>query len=414
MLRAARLAVPAFAVAGCIGLGSALESPEDVLPRPAEAPSIPDAPDPPRDHDDRSARQSATLVAGGFHACMLREDGRVSCWGLGDFGQLGDGTTRDRTRPVEVVDLDDVVQVSLGLEHSCARLGSGDVRCWGANPFGQLGDGTDRQSSTPVAVLGIDDAIDLQLGDFEACATLRDGAVECWGGNLGGMPIATHPETIGRATPKIEQRSARGRALAVTQEYRCLYGGNGAQCWGDPVFDACNGDDARDARRCAIAELVGVVHMDLDTSFGCAVVDDGAVKCWGSDSYGQTPSAGDACFLNYPEPGCPRPLVGIEAAIRVAVGTWHVCALDAHGGVTCWGANNFGQLGTPIAAGEEARWRDIHGPTPVERWHDVVEIAAGRGFTCALSAHGAVECLGDMAEGRRPRPVRVPRIVMPM
>lgn len=403
MLRAP-LHLAALALLGCTGHLGALEVDEAPPPGLVDPVVIPDA-------VERSTagvlRGPGALVAGGFHACLLGDGATVSCWGLGDFGQLGDGTHEDRGRPVEVVGLADVEQIALGLEHSCARLASGQVRCWGANPFGQLGDGSDRPSPVPVAVTGIDDAVDLQLGDFEACVMLAHGDIACWGGNLGGKPISADPDTSWRATPRIERQRQRGRGLAVTQSYRCTYGRDDVRCWGHAAFDACEGQGARDPSRCPIAGLTDVVAMDLDSGFGCAVIEDGAVRCWGSNSYGQTPTGGRPCYLDYPEPSCPRALIGIEPAIQVAVGTWHACALAADGEVTCWGTNNFGQIGTPIAGDEETRWRDSVGPTPVAGWHDVVEIVAGRGFTCARMQGGAVACIGDMAEGRRAAPFRV-------
>lgn len=414
MLRAPQLPLVALALAGCAGLGGPLRVDDEPPPPPMDAPVIPEAASSADHERPRPAvRGPSQLVAGGFHACVRREDRRVACWGLGDSGQLGDGTTQDRASPVEVVGLVDVEQVALGLEHSCARLGSGQVRCWGANPFGQLGDGTDDEHPTPVPVARVDDAIDLQLGDFEACVLTEHGDVACWGGNQGGMPIAFQPDSAWRATPRVELRGVAGRRLAVTQTYRCLYGGGDPQCWGDAAFDPCAAPGGRDDPSCPIAELLDVVDLDLDSAFGCAVIEDGAVRCWGSNSYGQTPTGGAACYLDYPEAGCPRPLEGVEAAVQVAVGTWHACALDRDGAVTCWGANNFGQLGTPLARTQEQRWADVHGPTRIERWHGVVELAVGRGFTCARTRDGAVACLGDLAEGRRPRPLLAPRPIAP-
>lgn len=393
----------------CASLGGALELTEDPGDegdwKSEAGPVIPLTEPEPEPMPEQPSSGPPALVAGGFHACLL-DDGRVACWGLGDFGQLGDGFDHDREHAVEVAGLHDAVQLGAGLEHSCARLASGELRCWGANPFGQLGDGTDVGSNTPRSVVEIDDAIDLQLGDFEACAVRQGGAVACWGGNLGGMPIAMQPDTAWRSRPKVEYRRPEGAdRLAVSQSYRCLWGEAGVDCWGDPAFDDCRGEGRHDGARCPLGELATVTDLDLDPGFGCAVLRGGTVKCWGTHSYGQTPTGGHACYLGHPEPGCPRALQGMDEAIRVSVGTWHACALRSDGRVMCWGTNNFGQIGTPLAETEELRWRDVVAPMIVEPWRGVVEIAAGRGFTCARMRDGGIDCIGDMAEGRRPRPI---------
>jgi alpha-tubulin suppressor-like RCC1 family protein len=94
----------------------------------------------------------AVALAGG-HACALRTDGRVECWGRNVQGQLGDGTRIDRTKAVRVRGLpSDVLEVTVGANHSCALAPSG-VFCWGANDAGQLGDGTTKRRLFPVKVL---------------------------------------------------------------------------------------------------------------------------------------------------------------------------------------------------------------------------------------------------------------------
>jgi alpha-tubulin suppressor-like RCC1 family protein len=75
------------------------------------------------------------LAAGYRHACAIRDDGTVACWGLNNNGQVGDGTSLlTRTSPVPVTNLGQAVSISTGEFHSCAILSaSGALRCWGEN-----------------------------------------------------------------------------------------------------------------------------------------------------------------------------------------------------------------------------------------------------------------------------------------
>jgi len=94
------------------------------------------------------------LATGYAHTCARRASGAVACWGNNYGGQLGDGTTTDRSTPAAVSGLTDAVELATGGFHTCARRASGAVACWGLNYSGQLGDGTTTDRSTPVPVTG--------------------------------------------------------------------------------------------------------------------------------------------------------------------------------------------------------------------------------------------------------------------
>jgi alpha-tubulin suppressor-like RCC1 family protein len=95
---------------------------------------------------------AAAIATGNFHALALLADGTVRSWGYNDSGRLGDGTNANRSSPVTVTGLTDVVEVSGGEFHSAARKGDGTVWTWGDNRYAQLGDGTQVERWVPVQV----------------------------------------------------------------------------------------------------------------------------------------------------------------------------------------------------------------------------------------------------------------------
>ena len=97
-----------------------------------------------------------SISAGGGYTCAVATGVGATCWGGNRFGQLGDGTTKERHRPVDVTRLTTgVAAVAGGGYHTCAVTTGGGAKCWGLNVFGQLGDGTTKVRHTPVNVIGL-------------------------------------------------------------------------------------------------------------------------------------------------------------------------------------------------------------------------------------------------------------------
>lgn len=99
-------------------------------------------------------RRFDTVNAGWFHTCGVTLARRAFCWGFNVEGQLGDGTTTDRSRPVSVGGGLRLALVRGGALHSCGVASDGRAFCWGDNDGGQLGDGTQTRRLLPVPVAG--------------------------------------------------------------------------------------------------------------------------------------------------------------------------------------------------------------------------------------------------------------------
>ncbi|MDE0882956.1 MAG: DUF4215 domain-containing protein, partial [Myxococcota bacterium] len=122
------------------------------------------------------------LSAGESHVCALKSDGTVFCWGRNANGQLGDSSTSQRNRPVQVSGLTGVLQIITGAHHSCALLFRGRLVCWGYNDNGALGTGNTNSSNRPVAVSNLTGAVEASAG-AHTCARVVTGEVYCWGFN---------------------------------------------------------------------------------------------------------------------------------------------------------------------------------------------------------------------------------------
>lgn len=143
---------------------------------------------------NRSVTWKANLVSqssasGTFRTCGILS-GNVYCWGTNNYGQLGNNTTVDSLVPVKVYKETGVLAGKLvtsmfaAQNHNCA-IAAGDVYCWGRNNYGQLGNNSTTNSSKPVKVSGpwtAGTVTEIGGTSYVSCA-IAAGKIYCWGYN---------------------------------------------------------------------------------------------------------------------------------------------------------------------------------------------------------------------------------------
>ena len=81
------------------------------------------------------------------------DDGTLRACGYNYYGQLGDGTTTDRSIAVPVQGITSVITVGASYYHTVAIISDGTVWAWGHNYDYQLGDGTTTDRLIPVPIV---------------------------------------------------------------------------------------------------------------------------------------------------------------------------------------------------------------------------------------------------------------------
>jgi alpha-tubulin suppressor-like RCC1 family protein/sugar lactone lactonase YvrE len=294
------------------------------------------------------------VAAGAFHSLAVRADGTVWAWGWNVLGALGDGTSTDRSTPVQAgkATLRGVTQVAGGAYHSLALKSDGTVWGWGYNAAGQLGDGTAIDRRSPVQLPGLTGVVAIAAGAFHSVALKSDGSVWTWGWNGFGQ--------LGDGT--------------VATRFR-------------PV---------------AAANIPGVTSVAAGAFHSVAVGSSGAVWAWGLNSLG---ALGDGSTIDR---HVPVAVVGITDAVALSGGAYHSMALRADGSVWTWGWNGYGQLGAGATSGQLV-------PARVTGLGEIRDISAGWYHSMAVEATGSVLAwglnhvgqVGDGTYAERGQPVRL-------
>ncbi len=289
------------------------------------------------------------IVAGGYHTCATTTSG-IYCWGMNNYGQLGNGTTTDSSTPVAVdtsMMSGTVTALAAGnYYHTCAATTNG-VYCWGQGGSGQLGNGTTTDSSTPVAVntsMMPGTVTALAAGNYHTCAATMNGAY-CWGQNTfaqlgnGTTAYSLNPVAVNTAT-----MSGTVTALEAGSKHTCATTTSGIYCWGMNNYGQLgNGTTATTLTPVAVdtSMMSGTVTaLTLGNDNTCATTTNGAY-CWGYNGTGQLGNGTTATTLT---PVAVNTSMMSGALTLLMAGINHTCATTTNGAY-CWGSNTFGQLG---------------------------------------------------------------------
>jgi alpha-tubulin suppressor-like RCC1 family protein len=269
--------------------------------------------------------------------------------------------------------------------HACTLLNTGAVKCWGNNADGQVGDGTTTERRTPVAVSGLSSGISaISAGQGHTCAVSGTGAAKCWGINTNGQ--LGDNSTTPRLTPvDVSGLSSGVSGMAAGVSHTCALLNTGAvKCWG---VGGRTGDGTATQRLTPVdvsGLSSGVTAISAGWYHTCAVLNTGAVRCWGNSDRGQSQGGGNS----------PATISGLSApVIAIDGGERHTCALLTTGAVQCWGWNDSGQLGSgPVG--------DKSTPQNVSTISSAVAISTGGQTSCALLSTGTVKCWGLNGNGQ--------------
>ena len=355
------------------------------------------------------ATSMGQIAAGDRTNCVV-VDGRLACWGSNGWGQIGDGTTTNRTMATYVPGLAGVQSVAVSDRNTCVIVSGGGVKCWGDNTYGQLGNGAYSSGNTtsPVDVCAVGGcgsgnltgATQISMGFGFACAVLSSAGVACWGSNNVYQLGATTPATS--STPLQISGLTGVSAITSGREHSCvIVTGGTMKCWGEGGRGQL-GDGATSKNTPVSvnrAGVSGVTAIAATKEATCAIVTGSKVKCWGGDAANElgydagnpSPNTYDSnlstTFTTH-TPVTPQ-LGGVDLTAKaIEAGTRAVCIISLTDALACWGSIaglGIATGGTNFGAAFSSNW--VSGMT------SATNVAVSTSTVCATNA-ATVQCWG--------------------
>ena len=260
------------------------------------------------------------VAAGERHGLALKNDGTVWAWGDNGLGQLGDGSTVDRTQAVQVTTetqfLTSIIQVAAGGKHSLALKEDGTVWAWGNNRYGKLGNGT--------------------IGGFNSIQDVAKEVIDSLGEPLNKVV----------AIAAGENHSVALRAESGANEYEEI---GFVWAWGNNSSGQLgNGNTTSQASPVRVIDAVGVAVQDVvgiqaGASHNLLVKEGGTLWAWGADYDGQLGdgpvNASNHVVQVINETNFPVTLDLTSETTAFSAGSNHSTLTEADGSVWAWGKN---------------------------------------------------------------------------
>lgn len=351
---------------------------------------------------------------------------KLYCWGKNDRGQAGNFVdTNNVTTPLRVTGTS-VFHVATGFDSTCtitynASLTARTLRCFGSGDDGKLGNGTTADSSftiidrdSKVTTTALTKYNHVAVGHSHTCAVatatqvssddaspLSRYGVRCSGDNNDGQLGQANTSNLNTPTTVDAFTSGSGGSRVLTnpsvgaRNTCAMDPGGSLYCWGSASVKLIGDGVANAARQAFSFYRSGPTKIAHDSVFSkvsvggqqaCALTTSNKLKCWGENSDGHlAPGSEDI--------SAPLSISPSSSFTKVSSGGSHVCVINGTGGLFCWGVNTSGQVGD-----SSTTLRNI--PTAIDSGIQYAEVSAGEAHTCAITTGSKLKCWGAGANGR--------------
>lgn len=241
-----------------------------------------------------------SVRVGGKHACALFNNGTVTCWGHGAYGQLGNGAVTATVVNPYTTPFSTAVKIDVARDTTYVVTAAGALYAFGQDTYGQLGNGATLANALSPVVVQAAGVTDIWAGKYGACARVGS-TIKCWGDNSFGQ-VGT-----GSSSPAVQPTPLATTMFGSSSTVISLPGGDGTTC---------------------------VV----------STVTPGTGSCLGYNALGQL-GMGTTSTVEY----LPQTPSGYNSGtVQMSGGYINICSYH-NGHIKCAGDNTYGQIGDPAA-----------------------------------------------------------------
>lgn len=337
-----------------------------------------------------------SVSAGGDFTCGIKSDDTLWCWGADFYGTLGNGvtTTDPQGTPVQVGS-ETWKKISAGYYHVCGIKSDDSLWCWGRDDVGQLGNGSGvtGDQASPTVVTGGATWKYIDAGQSFTCGIRSNDTLWCWGTDGNGQ-LGNGGTTGNQVDPSAVTGGATWTQVSLGSSSACaLRTDNSAWCWGwNYQGQLGNGNTTQQTSPAAVSGGGTWNYITTNYTHGCGIKTDGSLWCWGGDYWGTVGDGPD-------DAGDELTPVAVDSSdtwVMVDSQWTSNCAINQRGHIACWGAEN-------TTSEEDMEYRLL--PTPVVGDYKWTKITAGGHdwyyyeHSCGLRTDGVVMCWGFNGEG---------------
>ena len=279
------------------------------------------------------------VTAGKTFTCSTTTEGLAYCWGAGDSGQLGNGSTDRQASPVPVSGGLTFKALTAGANHACGITTGGEAYCWGAGDRFQLGNDSTADQALPVPVSGVLNYRWLSAGLSHTCGVSTDFEAYCWGFGVSGQ--LGHSSKADKTVPTPVSGNHLFVSIDAGNVHTCAVKDNsGSFCWGYGGDGRLGNNSFSNATRpSAVDGSLTFQSMSLGGDHTCGIWVQGGTYCWGKGKDGQVGNG------KKNSESTPELVSGNLAFTSVAAGGNHTCGITSDDKTYCWGSGDWGQLG---------------------------------------------------------------------
>lgn len=382
------------------------------------------------------------IAIGSLHTCLIQQDRKTLCWGLGTNGMTAQGDFENKSYPSKIKNPENnpdlkFKKISTSIHHSCGLDTTNKIWCWGWNNEQQLAQDKTEFENSPIPLEiswsnnNKPQFLDITTGWWHSCGLDMTGQTWCWGHNDNGqlgnnsledsfIPVATHQNLLNNnGFLKFQKISAGWKhtcALDVQNQIWCWGRGHEGQLgFENPnrvfVPTKINHDPENTGQN------LSFIDLEVRDETGCAIDHNHQLWCWGNSEFDQLginrrPFSRLAVKIDH------RPFNNNDPLLfkKVSPSTEHICGLSLNNKIWCWGNNVVGNLGNNSKVSSPVP-QTIHSRNNLRFTH----LSSGRYNNCALSFEGELWCwgpdyggkLGNKDKGASIIPERIPIVINP-